>query len=542
MASIYDLIPMTKSQLEDLAEKENVSAIQYVRWFYPQAYNQWKAAQDATPTKTFDDDTPPIPGITYLGGEDLEAEQSASPFYETNFQEMERLADIAAAKKASAVDADKRLADMEKSSGQSIFAFMKKKPISYQDPETGERMSAVGESEIKALADKQGLSALQIIEQAAPNVVKDFTNAAIKKQVSRPGVQMQTSAPPPRNVSNFNNANQWSNFYRNQENQMAPQDRQPNTWWFNQANQNNPYISTVPNNWGNSNWFGYYANPFAAGGQPGPQQGGPLEQGLPPDALPNTAITSSANPVMTFTGAGDPSLAAYQTGLAGAVAANQPFWWSGTGPAGGDPGMATGDPSFQDWGMAGEERDIARAAAPYAPTFRDVENRELWELGLEPSTIYRRYMQNLYNPTPAERLVSSRNLGVGFYPAYGSYLLGRAATAGGGREETEEAGFQRFLQSGLGRGTPLGARRSQFAGLAQSLADPSGTGAYGIYGGFMPGEEGFGDRMIGAAEAALGTGGSARNRLNRIYGSLSEMYGPTEAASKFADFVGSAFR
>ena len=532
--SVYDLIPMTKSDIEDLAEKENVSALQYIRWFYPSQYNQWKAAQDA-PTKT--PTSVDIPFLTEEGQAELIAEQSASPFYETNLQEMGRLKKIADAKKASADNADKRLANMEKSSGESIYAFMKDKPISFMEtipakeaviqknadgsetvleeavPASQVERTAVGESQIKALAEKQGLSALQIIQKAAPNVVKDFSNSVIKNQLQgkaaakqfvqgkSTGVQMQTSAATPRNVSNFNNANQWSNFYSNQENQMAPPERQPNTFWFNQANQNNPNMMNMMNMMNNpyaadAYWFNL-ANPNAGGSSEVP-----LNQG---NWIPNPNIMDGSN----ITAAEDERRETYQ-----------------------------------DFGAFGPEvtPEQAKNAALQGLGIR---NADLWELGLKPGTTYRRHMQRLYGPSDAERLAFGRNLNTGYYPTYGGFLLGRGAqgTQGtGGIGETEQEGFQRYLQQNQRRAMPLGAVRSQFGGLAQELASPTGTGAYGIYGGFLPGEDDFRERIVGAAEAALGTGGSAVNRLGKIYGNLQELYNPVEAANRFASFVGSAWR
>jgi len=172
----------------------------------------------------------------------------------------------------------------------------------------------------------------------------------------------------------------------------------------------------------------------------------------------------------------------------------------------------------------------------------------LYETSLDPFDVFRQYRMSQYPGASVGGMLSAqRNIGAGYDPAMGRYLLGRASGRIGTPDPfaTEGQRFGSYL--GGGQRSPLDQIRENYRTLAGTLSGYGGGdfGAvnplYAATFGDVSDPQGLRQNVLRATSAALGAGDPRTNALGNIYDIMQQQYG-AGGAGRFADWAATAWQ
>ena len=172
----------------------------------------------------------------------------------------------------------------------------------------------------------------------------------------------------------------------------------------------------------------------------------------------------------------------------------------------------------------------------------------LYETSLNPFDAFKQYRMSQYPGASVGGMLSAqRNIGAGFDPAMGRYLLGRAAGRIGTPDPfaTEGQRFGSYL--GGGQRSSLDQIRENYRTLAGTLSGYGGSdfGAvnplYAATFGDVSDPQNLRQNVLRATSAALGGGDPRTNSLGNIYDIMQQQYG-AGGAGRFADWASTAFQ
>ena len=172
----------------------------------------------------------------------------------------------------------------------------------------------------------------------------------------------------------------------------------------------------------------------------------------------------------------------------------------------------------------------------------------LYETSLSPFDAFKQYRMSQYPGASVGGMLSAqRNIGAGFDPAMGRYLLGRAAGRIGTPDPfaTEGQRFGSYL--GGGQRSSLDQIRENYRTLAGTLSGYGGSdfGAvnplYAATFGDVSDPQNLRQNVLRATSAALGGGDPRTNSLGNIYDIMQQQYG-AGGAGRFADWASTAFQ
>jgi hypothetical protein len=131
----------------------------------------------------------------------------------------------------------------------------------------------------------------------------------------------------------------------------------------------------------------------------------------------------------------------------------------------------------------------------------------------------------------------------GYYPAYGRFLLNRAAGGGEGMDMVGPGqAFGQYLRgdrAGLDDIRSRYSRLSDYLSSDETMMDPQYSNLWGMFGGGPSRSD-----MVAMSQAALGLGGGMSGRvgqnLGTLYDLMQDRYG-AGGTKKFADYIGGSF-
>ena len=173
----------------------------------------------------------------------------------------------------------------------------------------------------------------------------------------------------------------------------------------------------------------------------------------------------------------------------------------------------------------------------------------MYQASLSPRELWEQYRMQQFGDAPlGAQLAAQRNLGYGYEPAMGRFMLGQAAgritpTAGA---FTPGEQFGQYIRGGQQADIDEIRRNYQtlgsYLGSLGGGAPAAGTARYAQVFGAPGSEQDLRGNVLAATRAALGTnaftGGGA---LGNIYDVMQRQYG-AGGAGRFADWVGTAFQ
>ena len=172
--------------------------------------------------------------------------------------------------------------------------------------------------------------------------------------------------------------------------------------------------------------------------------------------------------------------------------------------------------------------------------------QSLYDASLSPLDAFRKWRTEQFGGAPLSVLGSEQGraaLTGGYYPAYGRFLLNRAAGGGQGMDMVSPGqAFGQYLRgdrAGLDDIRSRYSRLSDYLSSDETMMDPQYSNLWGMFGGGPSRSD-----MGAMSQAALGIGGGMSGRvgqnLGTLYDLMQDRYG-AGGAKKFADYIGGSF-